>query len=38
MYACETDVQARGISSSVPLLTYEQIIDMVFACERVMVW
>jgi sulfur transfer complex TusBCD TusB component (DsrH family) len=38
MYACETDVQARGISSSLPLLTYEQIIDMVFACERVMVW
>jgi sulfur transfer complex TusBCD TusB component (DsrH family) len=38
MYACETDVQARGISSSLPLLTYEQIIDMIFACERVMVW
>jgi sulfur transfer complex TusBCD TusB component (DsrH family) len=38
MYACETDVLARGISSSLPLLTYEEIVDMVFACERVMVW
>jgi sulfur transfer complex TusBCD TusB component (DsrH family) len=38
MYACEADVLARGISSSLPLLTYDQIIEMVFACERVMVW
>lgn len=38
MYACEADVLARGISSSLPLLTYDQIIELVFACERVMVW
>jgi sulfur transfer complex TusBCD TusB component (DsrH family) len=38
MYACEADVLARGIPSSLPLLTYDQIIELVFACERVMVW
>jgi sulfur transfer complex TusBCD TusB component (DsrH family) len=38
LYACEADVLARGISSSLPLLSYDQIIELVFACERVMVW
>jgi sulfur transfer complex TusBCD TusB component (DsrH family) len=38
MYACEADVTARGITSPLPRLTYEQIVDLIFACERVMVW
>lgn len=38
MYACDADVQARGLSSALPLLTYDQIIDLIFACKRVMVW
>jgi sulfur transfer complex TusBCD TusB component (DsrH family) len=38
MYACEADVTARGIDSSIPRLTYEQIVDLIFACKRVMVW
>jgi hypothetical protein len=38
MFACEADVLARGIGSPLPLLTYDQIVELVFACERVMVW
>jgi sulfur transfer complex TusBCD TusB component (DsrH family) len=38
MFACEADVLARGIASPLPLLTYDQIVELVFACERVMVW
>ena len=38
MYACEADVTARGITSPLPRLTYEQIVDLIFACKRVMVW
>jgi sulfur transfer complex TusBCD TusB component (DsrH family) len=38
MYACEADVMARGITSSLPRLTYGQIVDLIFACKRVMVW
>jgi sulfur transfer complex TusBCD TusB component (DsrH family) len=38
MYACEADVAARGIASPLPRLTYDQIVDLIFACQRVMVW
>jgi sulfur transfer complex TusBCD TusB component (DsrH family) len=38
MYACEADVAARGITSPLPRLTYDQIVDLIFACTRVMVW
>jgi len=38
MYACEADVMARGITSPLPRLSYEQIVDLIFACHRVMVW
>ena len=38
MFACEADVLARHVPSAVPLLTYDQIVDLVFAVERVMVW
>jgi sulfur transfer complex TusBCD TusB component (DsrH family) len=38
MYACDADVHARGITSALPLLTYDQIVELIFACERVMVW
>jgi sulfur transfer complex TusBCD TusB component (DsrH family) len=38
MYACEADVIARGITSPLPRLTYDQIVDLIFACKRVMVW
>ncbi len=38
MYACEADVMARGITSSLPRLSYDQIVDLIFACQRVMVW
>jgi hypothetical protein len=38
MYACEADVNARGITSPLPRLTYDQIVDLIFACKRVMVW
>jgi hypothetical protein len=38
MYACEADVAARGITSPLPRLTYDQIVDLIFACQRVMVW
>src|SRR5262249_3024261 len=38
MYACEADVMARGITSPLPRLTYDQIVDLIFACKRVMVW
>jgi hypothetical protein len=38
MYACEADVTARGIASPLPRLSYDQIVDLVFACKRVMVW
>jgi sulfur transfer complex TusBCD TusB component (DsrH family) len=38
MYACEADVMARGITSPLPRLSYNQIVDLIFACRRVMVW
>jgi sulfur transfer complex TusBCD TusB component (DsrH family) len=38
MYACEADVTARGITSPLPQLSYDQIVDLIFACARVMVW
>jgi sulfur transfer complex TusBCD TusB component (DsrH family) len=38
IYACEADVMARGITSPLPRLTYDQIVDLIFACKRVMVW
>jgi hypothetical protein len=38
MYACEADVQARGLPVPLPLLTYDQIIALVFSCQRVTVW
>jgi sulfur transfer complex TusBCD TusB component (DsrH family) len=38
MYACEADVTARGITSPLPRLSYDQIVDLIFACARVMVW
>ena len=30
MYACEADVMARGITSPLPRLTYDQIVDLIF--------
>jgi sulfur transfer complex TusBCD TusB component (DsrH family) len=38
MYACEADVMARGITSPLPRLSYDQIVELIFACKRVMVW
>jgi sulfur transfer complex TusBCD TusB component (DsrH family) len=38
MYACEADVMARGITSPLPRLSYDQIVDLIFACARVLVW
>jgi hypothetical protein len=38
MYACEADVMARGITSSLPRLTYDQIVELIFACKQVIVW
>jgi hypothetical protein len=38
MYACEADVMARGISSPLPRLTYDQIVELIFACKQVIVW
>jgi sulfur transfer complex TusBCD TusB component (DsrH family) len=38
MFACDADVDARGITSSLPRLTYDQIVELIFACERVIVW
>jgi sulfur transfer complex TusBCD TusB component (DsrH family) len=38
MYACEADVMARGITTPLPRLSYDQIVDLIFACQRVMVW
>jgi sulfur transfer complex TusBCD TusB component (DsrH family) len=38
MYACEADVIARDITSPLPRLGYDQIVDLIFACKRVMVW
>jgi sulfur transfer complex TusBCD TusB component (DsrH family) len=38
IYACEADVLARGITSPLPRLTYDQIVDLIFACKQVMVW
>lgn len=38
IFACEADVRARGLPSPLPLLTYDQIIELIFACEHVMVW
>lgn len=38
MYACEADVMARGITSPLPRLTYDQIVDLIFACKQVIVW
>jgi sulfur transfer complex TusBCD TusB component (DsrH family) len=38
MYACEADVMARGITSPLPRLSYDQIVDLIFACKQVMVW
>jgi sulfur transfer complex TusBCD TusB component (DsrH family) len=38
LYACAADVQARGIGSALPQLTYDQIVELIFASERVMVW
>ena len=38
MYACEADVLARGITSPLPRLTYDQIVDLIFACKQVTVW
>lgn len=38
MFACEADVRARGAPSPLALLTDDQIVELVFACERVIVW
>jgi hypothetical protein len=38
MYTCEADVMARGITSPLPRLTYDEIVGLIFACKRVMVW
>jgi len=38
MYACEADVMARGITSPLPRLSYDQIVELIFTCKRVMVW
>jgi sulfur transfer complex TusBCD TusB component (DsrH family) len=38
MYACDADVNARGIASPLPRLSYDQIVELIFACERVIVW
>jgi sulfur transfer complex TusBCD TusB component (DsrH family) len=38
MYVCEADVMARGVTSPLPRLTYDQIVDLIFTCQRVMVW
>ena len=38
MYACDADVMARGITSALPRLSYDQIVDLIFTCKRVMVW
>ncbi|HSF31260.1 MAG TPA: hypothetical protein VLK82_12430 [Candidatus Tectomicrobia bacterium] len=38
MYACEADVMARGITSPLPRLNYDQIVELIFACKQVMVW
>lgn len=38
MYACADDVRSRGIETDLPLVEYDQIIDMIFEHEKVITW
>lgn len=38
LYACKDDVMARGLETSGKLLDYTEMIDLIFAAERVVVW
>jgi len=38
VFACSDDVRARGVETDVPLVEYDQIIDMVFGHDRVITW
>lgn len=38
MYASAADVQARGITTDLPLVDYEKIVQMTFEYDKVTVW
>lgn len=38
MYACIEDVTARGIESSLELLNYNQIVELMFEYDQVICW
>lgn len=38
VYVCEDDVKARGAITTSPSLSYDEIVDMIFAYDSVTVW
>jgi sulfur transfer complex TusBCD TusB component (DsrH family) len=38
LYACKDDVTACGLEAPAKLLDYAELIDLIFAAERVVVW
>ena len=38
IYACKEDVEARNWSTSIPLIDYLDIIDMIFSHKKVICW
>ena len=38
IYACADDVRSRGIETDLPLVEYDQIVDMIFEHDKVITW
>jgi sulfur relay protein TusB/DsrH len=37
-YVCQADIVARGVSTPYEIIDYPQIVDLIFACDRVISW
>ncbi|UCD56815.1 MAG: hypothetical protein JSV16_13470 [Candidatus Hydrogenedentota bacterium] len=37
-FACADDIRARAVETDLPLVGYDQIVDMIFEHDRVITW
>ncbi len=38
VFACSDDVAARGVTTDIPLVEYDRIVEMVFESDKVITW
>jgi sulfur relay protein TusB/DsrH len=38
VFACSDDVAARGVTTDIPLVEYDRIVEMIFENDKVITW